>query len=316
MVGKHIFVRCRNEQGNAGTWTAAVTERIADKEIIRNYIEPRCNVDETFAQDTLMVCPTNNILRLYYANPSTLVISRSFWVTDRITESQGRKGAYSTSYILTDEDVARFCTDYSGAFDINCFERYDDLILRIASNNNKITIDETLDIFSHGAVNTDASILARCNFTEDSFVSFMSALYDAVENRKQLAVILPRALREAWVEQGDTTAEQLGHFVLSLLPDFMRINCGMVSHWNCQIKDKMVSDMHLLFVHPRGDEDVALLKREGAHVVDLDSGRFTTEIKRIAPSYFTFLWNNKPVGKFFKYNRKYWLGEDLNFIIG
>lgn len=292
MVGKHIFVRCRNEQGNAGTWTAAVTERIADKDVIRNHIEPRCNVDETFAQEALMTCPTNSILRLYYANPATLVVSRSFWVTDRITEAMGRKGAYSTSYILTGDDVPRFYSDYTGAFDPSCFESYDDLVARIASNDNKITVNETCDLFSHAAIPTDPSVLARCNFTKDSFVAFMSALYDAVENRRQVAVILPKALRDAWVERGDTTADQAGHFVLSLLPDFMRVNCGMVSHWNCQINDKMVSDMQLLFVHPRNDEDIALLRREGAHIIDLDSGRFTTEIKRVAADYFAFVWDN------------------------
>ncbi|MBE6956972.1 MAG: hypothetical protein E7450_05930 [Ruminococcaceae bacterium] len=293
MVGKHIFVRCRNEQGNAGTWTAAVTEKIADKDTIRNHIEPRCNVDETFAQDTLMACPGNNILRIYYANQNTLVVSRSFWVTDRITETQGRKGAYSTSYILTGEDVARFCGDYSGAFDLNCFESYDDLVARIAAEgNNTITVNRTKDLFTHGMVGTDASVLTRCNFDKDSFIAFMNALYDAVENKKQVAVILPAALRAAWVERGDTTAEQLGHFILSLLPDFMRINCGMVSSWSCQINDKMVSDMQLLFVHPRSDEDIAYLKREGAHIIDLDGGRFTSEIKTVAADYFAFVWDN------------------------
>ena len=171
MVGKHIFVRCRNEQNNAGTWTAAVTENIVDKDIIRNYIEPRCNMDETFAQNTLMSCPTNNVLRIYYVNGTTLVITRTYWVTDRITETQGRKGAYSVSYILTGEDVAKFCADYSGAFDTSCFENYDALVARTADNPyNRITIGEKENIFSHKQLESDASILKACGFTKTSFI--------------------------------------------------------------------------------------------------------------------------------------------------
>ena len=62
MVGKHIFVRCRNEQNNAGTWTAAITEGVVDKDIVRNFIEPRCNMDETFAQHSLMSCPSKTVI--------------------------------------------------------------------------------------------------------------------------------------------------------------------------------------------------------------------------------------------------------------
>ena len=64
MVGKHIFVRCRNEQNNAGTWTAAMTEGIVDKSIVRDFIEPRCNIDETFAK-VAMSSHTSNVLRMY-----------------------------------------------------------------------------------------------------------------------------------------------------------------------------------------------------------------------------------------------------------
>ena len=294
MVGKHIFVRCRDEQNNAGTWTAAMTEHLVDKDVVRNYIEPRCNMDETFAQTSLISCPSNNVLRMYYVNASTLVITRTYWVTDRITETQGRRGAYSVSYLLTGEDVTRFCADFGGAFDVSCFESYDKLVARVLENpNHRITIDETEDIFRHKELDADASILEKCGFTEQSFIAFMNALYDAVENKKQAAVILPAKLREAWVTGGDDSAEKCAAFVLKLLPDFMRINVGFASHWNCLISDKMVGDMPLIFVHPKSEEDIAYLKREGAHVIDLDGGRFSSAIPQSAESYFGFVWKNR-----------------------
>lgn len=293
MVGKHIFVRCRNEQNSAGTWTAAITENVVDKDIIRNYIEPRCNMDETFAQNTLMTCPTNNVLRLYYVNGSVLVVTRTYWVTDRITETQGRKGAYSVSYILTEEDVAKFCGDYDGAFDPGCFESYDKLVARtLETPNNRITLSDIESIFSHADFEKDPSILTKCGFTKESFVAFMNGLYDAVENNKQIAVILPKSIRAAWVESGDNSAETLGRYILGILPDFMRINVGMASHWNCQIKDTMVGDMHLIFVHPEKEEDIAILKRDGAHILDLDGGQHTSAIPNIAENYFSFVWDN------------------------
>lgn len=294
MVGKHIFVRCRNEQNNAGTWTAAITENIVDKDTVRNFIEPRCNMDETFAQNSLMSCPSNNVLRIYYANNNTLVITRTYWVTDRITETKGRKGAYSVSYILTGEDIARFCTDYSGAFDVSCFESYDNLVERIADNpNNRITLGEKEEIFSHGKIENKPSVWEDCGFCENSFVAFMNGLYDAVENNKHLAVILPRAIRAAWIEKGDNSAENLIHYLLSLVPDFMRINIGAASHWNCQISDKMVGEMPLIFVYPQNEDDITYLKKDGANILDLDKGLYTSNIPNTAPNYFSFIWKNR-----------------------
>ncbi len=293
MVGKHIFVRCFNDQKNAGTWTAAMTEGIVEKGIVRDSIEPRCNMDETFAQESLIDCPSNNVLRLYYVDEDTLVITRTYWVTDRITSAQGRRGAYSVSYILTDDDVARFFKNYAGAFDTDCFESYDSLVARVKANgDDRVTISDEGDIFEHRSMEVDQSILTHCGFTKESFVAFMNGLYDAVENQKQVAVILPDALRKAWAKSGDDSAERLVYFILGLLPDFMRINVGFVSHWNCKVKDTMVSDMPLIFAHPSNEEEFAMLRRDGVHIVDLDTGRFNTDIPSVAPDYFSFIWDS------------------------
>jgi len=289
MLGQHIFVRCRNEQNNAGTWTAAMTENIVDKDIVRNFIEPRCNMDEAFAQRALMQ-NDNNVLRIYHVADNVTVVTRTYWVTDRITEAMGRKGAYSISYILTDDEKIRFSGDFSGAFDPSCFESYDALVERI--QQNRITINDDFSLFSRGESRFDPSVFRTVGFTKETFVQFMNGLYAALEGGKQLAVILPAPIRRAWEEQGDKTAEKLAYHVMCLLPDFTRMNLGVAAHWSCQIRDKMVSDMHLVFIHPEKEEDAAFLKREGAMLLDLDGGKYTNQIPTIATDYFAFLWDS------------------------
>lgn len=290
MVGQHIFVRCRNEQNNAGTWTAAITENIVDKDIVRNLIEPRCNLDEAFAQRALVSCAENNVLRMYHIGDGITVVSRTYWVTDRITETMGRKGAYSVSYILTEKDTVRFSGDFGGAFDPACFESYDALVARIGQG--RITVNETLDLFAHRDGGYDASVFAAAGLTAERFVQLMSGLYAAMENKQQLAVLLPADVRRAWETQGDPTAERLAYHILCLLPDFTRMQLGIASHWSCQVKDKMVSDMQLVFVHPEREEDIAYLKREGVMLLDLDTGKHTSGIPTADTAYFTFLWDS------------------------
>lgn len=290
MVGQHIFVRCKNEQNNAGTWTAAITDNIVEKEVVRNLIEPRCNMDEAFAQRTMLSCTDNNVLRIYHVGEDTTVVSRTYWVTDRITESKGRKGAYSTSYILTDKDVVRFFGDFDGAFDTDCFESYDSLVER--TGQGYITLNDQMDLFKHRDGAYDPSIFASAGFKKETFVSLMEGVYSAMANKKQLVVVLPEVLRRAWEESGDKTAEKLAYQVLSLLPDFTRMHLGVATHWSCQIKDKMVSDMHLIFVHPEREEELAQLKREGTMILDVDTGKYTANISQKAPLYFSFLWDS------------------------
>ena len=49
MIGQHIYTRSLNEQNNAGTWMT-VSEGVVDKGTVKNIVEPRCNVDPSFAQ--------------------------------------------------------------------------------------------------------------------------------------------------------------------------------------------------------------------------------------------------------------------------
>lgn len=304
MVGQHIYVRSRNSQNNAGTWTAAITENIVEKDVVSSFIEPRCNMDELFAQRTLLNNTGNNVLRIYHVNDDITVITRTYWETDRLTETMGRKGAYSISYILTDDDINRFSDDFAGAFDVSCFESYNSLVER--TDQGRITINEQYDIFSHRAMSYDPSVFKAVGFDETSFVQLMNGIYYAIENKKQLAVLLPENIRRAWEEQGDNTSEKLIYNIMCLLPDYTRTNLGAAAHWNCQIKDKMLSGMHLVFVHPKADEDIAYFKRESVMLLDVN-GKYTQGIPEISTDYFSFLWRNienrEVIEDFWKYTK-------------
>ncbi len=289
MVGQHIFVRCKNEQNNAGTWTAAITDNILERNDVKELIEPRCNLNERFAQLFKAPGESNNILRIYHIDDSAMVVSRTFWVSDRITESMGRKGAYTINHILTNDDVLKFCNDFGGAFDPSCFETYDSIVNRI--ENNKITINENYSLFDHGEGGYDSKVFAKAGFTRDTFIQFMNGIYHAMENNTRLALILPFEYRRAWEERSDGFVEKLAYHVLQVLPDFTRIKFGMATHWNCAVNDKMVGDMHLVFIHP-DDDGYAYLKREKIMTLDLDTGAYTDGIPTVSSEYFGFVWDN------------------------
>lgn len=296
MQGQHVFMRCWDERGNAGTWTAAMSNDIVSRDTVRNSIEPRCNIDENLAHYALTSIPTNNVLRIYHIGDNTTVISRTFWTSDKITDSssRGRMGAYSISHILTDEDVVRFSRDFAGAFNVDNFEDYDALIERTGvDKKQKVTLDSSYTLFGNNNSQVSFEILEQCGLTESSFCKLMFGIYYAMENDKQIAVILPAKIRDAWVESGNDMIEQLAYFLMSLIPDFTRGYLGIASHWNGNVKDQMVGDMHLVFVHPENDETVNRLERDGVYVLDVNKDTLSSTMTVSATDYFKFLWKNK-----------------------
>lgn len=296
MQGQHIFARCWNEQGNAGTWTATVTENIVSKDAIRNIIEPRCNIDESLAQKALVKRSDNSVLRVYHLQDKTVVVSRTFWEADRITDSssRGRMGAYTFSHILSGEDSLQFCRDYAGAFDGSCFETYGSLVDRTGAAQKKpITIDADYSLFKHGEVAAKANLFEEIGLTKRSFIQLMSGIYFAIENKKQFAVILPKAIRDAWEDYGDNRMELAIYSLMGLLPDFTRENFNFAAHWNENLTNQMVNEMHLIFVHADGKEVPMRLQREGFFALDIDSGTLFGEVPMIANDYFAFLWENR-----------------------
>lgn len=296
MQGQHIFARCWNEQGNAGTWTAAVTDNIVSKDTIRNIIEPRCNIDESLAQKALVKHSGNSVLRVYHLQDKTVVVSRTFWEADKITDSssRGRMGAYTFSHILSGEDSLQFCRDFAGAFDSNCFETYDSLVNRTGAAQKKpITIDTDYSLFRHGEMPAKASLFEEIGLKKNSFIQLMSGIYFAIENKKQFAVVLPKNVRNAWEDSGDDQMEQAIYSLMGLLPDFTRENFNFVAHWNENLTNQMVNDMHLIFVHADEQETVTGLQREGFPVFDIESGNIFGEVPMAANDYFAFLWENR-----------------------
>ena len=287
MIGQHIYVRSKNAQNVAGTWTAAMTQNIVDNNIVKNIIEPRCNIDEKFANSALNNDAGKSVLRLYHVGDSVTVITRTYWVASQLTED-GRKGAYSISYILTDDEFVKFNGDFSGAFDEATFESYDSLVGR--SSGGKVSINDSFSIFSHPEHSFDGSVFKKAGFTKETFVKLMNGLYAAVDSKKQLVVVLPENIRKSWEETGDNTVDKLSCQIMSMFPDFTRINLGITTHWNCQVNDMMVGDTHLIFVHPNSESEIAGLKNN-VMLLDLE-GNNTTGIPSLADNYFGFLWDS------------------------
>ena len=303
MVGQHIFMRCWNQMGIAGTWTAAVTPHVLDSDMIRNEVLPRCNLDEKFAQKTMADHPSNHVLRIYHlqleGNRDARVVSRTYWENDKVTErGSGRKGAYTFSYILTNEgtrDADHSLDDYAGFFDDACFETYDSVVDRMVRTNSRlVTLDEqNYQIFRHTSSDFDARrTFDALGFTEKSFLMLMEGLYKALSDGSKLVICMPRAFREKWEQQGDDSAEQLMRAIMELMPPRARMLLGMVSHWNGMLQDKMLQGIHLVFLHPERREALADLKKSGIGLLDMEAGVYDLPAEAQARTYFRFLWEH------------------------
>lgn len=291
MVGQHIYMRCLNEQKNAGTWTAAISEGAANRDILLQHIEPKCTLEETFAKNNMVSHPGNSVLRIYHAEGRT-VVSRTYWEKDIVTEKEGRRGAYCHGFILTEKEDRAFNSDFEGAFDESCFDPYANVAARANANAGVVVLEPTLDIFRHKSM-TDANrgTLEACGFDREKFTALMTGLYAAVREKKQLAVILPKEIRDAWALRGDKTTEKLAFVILGLLPDHIRYAMGLVSHWSCRLGDNMTSGMNLVFVHPEAPADLAELKKSDCLVLDMEAGT-QPEAGNTDNSFFSFVWDH------------------------
>lgn len=291
MVGQHMFMRCWDERGSAGTWTAAVSTDLLERTVIREQLEPCCNLEEVFAQQNMLACSTNNILRIHSLPNGAVVVSRTYWESDRITGSSGRKGAYTVSFVLTDGDVDAYCGDFAGAFDESCFESYASVVERMeAEGTRRVTLDPRYDIFRHKDIKAEFSVFQEAGFDEISFVQLMEGLYAAMERSGKLAVVLPTRVHKAWQETGDDLTERLMMAVMALLPPKTRRKVGMVSHWGCAMREDMLRDMHLVFVHPANEEELRELHTKGVSVLALGADMGAKNIPDAAQNYFSYLW--------------------------
>lgn len=291
MVGQHLFMRCWDEQDSAGTWTAAVSAGVLERNAIREELEPRCNLEEVFAQQNMLECSSNNILRMYPLNGGAIAVSRTYWESDRITDSSGRKGAYTVSFIITGNDVDTYCRDFTGAFDELCFESYASVIDRMQTGGTRrVTLDPRFDIFSHRSIAADFRAFQEAGFDKEDFILLMEGLYGAVEHNGKLAVVLPEGIRKAWTRTGGDLTERLMMAIMCLLPPQTRRKVGMVSHWDCTLRESMLRGMHLVFVHPSNENEMQELYNKGILVLNVGVDKKARNIPDVAPNYFSFLW--------------------------
>ena len=292
MQGKHLFLRCKDAQNNAGTWTAAITPGLLSQSEVRDLIEPRCNINEQFARACMTSPAPNSILRVYHPGPEFTVVTRSTWETDRLT-GDGRKGAYSVSRLLTGEDAEQFTRQYAGAFDAAQFEPYDTLVHRAMNNYGRVTLGEAGDIFQNGAWEPSFQVFDQVGITPETFLWLMEGVYAALQKNSHFAVFLPKNLRDRWEREGDDqTTELLIKAVMALLPPETRSIFGFASHWNSQLDDRMVDGMHLVFVQAEPSQVYNELRQNSVGILDLASGQKAGLSKQEAPTYFRFLWEH------------------------
>lgn len=234
MIGQHLYLRSKNEQDSAGSWTVAMTDGICDRSTVKSEIEPRCVLDGIFANYALNN-GKNSVLKIYNCENNIKVVSRSYWEIDRITD--GRKGAYTFSYILSDQDANRFLASPGGAFDSARYETYDSVIKRREKNKRKaITLDygnRSLDLFAPVASAPDMSIFTHIGFDADVFTKLMEGLYYAINNNTHLVIILPQEYRIRWIQNGDDITERLAYAIMMLMPFFSRNSFTFASNWGC-----------------------------------------------------------------------------------
>lgn len=308
MQGKHLFLRCKDAQNNAGTWTAAITAGILTQNEVRDLIEPRCNVNESFAQACMSNNNANSILRIYHPSSDLTVVTRTAWTTDRLTEAFGRKGAYSVSCVLTESDSEQFAEQYEGAFDPAFFESYDSLLERARANGGKVTIGPSRDIFTYPKSRCASDVFKKIGVNAELFSYIMEGVYAAIHKNSHFVVILPHSLQIAWEQQGDNTAELLAQAIMECLPPQTRSLFGFVSHWNSNLDDRMIDGMHLVFVQDSLAEALNKIRTSSVAVVDLESRRYFGLDLSEAPSYFRFLWehisNYDQVERFWAYGEE------------
>lgn len=308
MQGKHLFLRCKDAQNNAGTWTAAMTAGILTQNEVRDLIEPRCNVNESFAQACMSNNNANSILRIYHPKQDLTVITRTTWTTDRLTEAFGRKGAYSVSCVLTDSDSEHFGEQFEGAFDPAFFESYDSLLERAHANGGKVTIGLARDIFSYPKSRCASGVFKKIGLTAETFSYIMEGVYAAIHQNSHFVVIIPRLFQAAWEQEGDNTAEQLARAIMECLPPHTRNLFGFASHWGSNLDDRMIDGMHLVFVQNSLSEAFNKIRTNSVGVVDIESGKQFGLDHAEAPSYFRFLWeqisNYDQIERFWAYGEE------------
>ena len=288
-------MRFNSAQGLAGSWTAAVTKDILDINTLGLGLLPRCNMDESFATNLMVQQPDNSVLRIFRVDSQVLAVSRTYWVTDILTETQGRKAAYTVTHLFRGEDMVRFVKSYYwNAFDPSFFEPYPSAARRIAEVGvRRFEVDDSFDLLSRPAPLPHFEDLEEAGVTRNHFLAMMQAVFSG----QKLAVILPLSQQKDWVNNGIDHGSELAQALLALFPYWMRLLLGVATAWSCRLGNEMTAGLDIAFAYHEPREhtkelvlDMGKLRDANCAVVDLNADCAAPALQS---RYLDFLWESR-----------------------
>ena len=272
MTGHHIYTRSWYELGaksrNAGTFTVELTDGVFGAntdEVIYNRLNPMCAaVPEALA-------PLNtgqSLLRIFHPLPNTTVVTRSWFVADKIT-NRGPV-AYAFSLIFRDNGNAAFLKHPAAAFSPKAAESYDSFCSRVTPDapvTPSTKFDPKKEDYSSPYIYPKEDWRRSFKFERELFVDYYVALCKAIcgkENAK-VGVVLPSGMNYSTAD-----GELLMLTTLSILPTFMKKKFGAASNWKGLMdgsSSKAINGLHLICCygeHPISDTKLPVVDLTGA----------------------------------------------------
>lgn len=289
MVGHHIYTSSYFKYGshtrNPGTYTVELTQDIfgADTDEVIFKLNQMC----ASVPESLTPRNTNeSILRLYHILPDTTIVTRSWFVTDEITN----RGTvpYSHSLIFRGSDNEKFLKNPAKAFDINSAEPYKSYLERVNIDSpTKLSTkyDPREEDYSEPFAIRKDDWITQFGMDSELFAKYYISLGRAVcgKGSSRVAVILPKGM----------DGERLILATLSLLPQFMKRKFAAVSKWTGMMDGSgstAVNGIQLLCYY-----DELPVSESGFPIIDLTGqGRHANIATPTGPEsgYAAWIWQN------------------------
>ena len=235
MTGHHIFTRFWYEYGsnvrNGGTFSVELTEGVFEpniNEVIKKRINP---IYEKTQPSIAGYSQEHSLLRIFHPTTDSTVVSRSYYVDDKITD----RGIvqYSFGIVYDKAENEHFLKNPARAFELTAFEPYDEFVTRVKPDGT-LAYSNKYDPKTNKDSATESKSIIRENwvsfgFNKETFVNFFVSLGKVITAQKgehKVALILPSGIN----------SEALIHAVLSIIPQWYKRKFGAVSRWSGSMK--------------------------------------------------------------------------------
>jgi len=287
MTGHHIYARSWFELGsksqNPGTFTVEMTNGVfgvQTDEVVYNKLNPMCaSVPESLA-------PLNtgeSTLRLFHPLPDTTVVTRNWFVADKIT---GRGPVpYAFSLVFRGGVNETFLKNPGSAFQPGAMEPYESFCERVTPDA-PVVLSKKYDPVKEDYMTPFAfskdEWAGVFGFDKELFTIYFSSLCKAIcgKQNAKIGLILP----------GGKDSELLMLATLSLLPMFMKRKFGAMSNWKGHMDgnaSKAITGIQLVCcfdARPTSDTRIP--------VVDLTGAGAHENLELIEKMHAGWVWDN------------------------